>query len=448
MKNKLLKYFLLLTVTSTLVFNSVSGQARLVMNGAYMVMNGGVSAKPIYLVLHNGAANAITYNSGGIISESEFNMIWWDIGTNTGTYTIPFQYSTTRYLPLTFNNAGAAGVTSGTIKFSTWHSVADNWAGVVSTTGAPSDVTNMYPATGTSSPSATDDSYYVVDRFWVIDPTGGATPYTTVPNPILTFTYINTGAASEVAAPNLAIDGTLLAQRFNNSALKTWGDWIGPSGHDNTAFGAGTGQVTTNTQIGTANFFRSWTLSDQNAPLPIKLTAFTAQCSNYYALLQWETATESNNDYFTIDRTQDGVHYETVAVVKGSGTSSTSHSYSAIDYSPLSGNSYYRISQTDLDGVTTNLNTVVYTPCESTESVNAFTVNNNTIDVQINSNSVDTYTFTIMNALGQVISTQQHNVSVGLNDFKLNPQVARGIYIMQIIGKEKVYSKKLALGAL
>ena len=422
--------------------SNISGQASLVMNGAYVVMNGGVAAKPIYLVLHNGAASAITYNSGGIISESEYNMVWWDIGTNTGTYTVPFQYSTTRYIPLTFNNAGGAGVTSGTIKFSTWHTVADNWTGVVSSTGPPSDVTNMYPATGVSLPSATDDSYYVVDRFWVIDPTGGSTPYTTLPNPILTFTYINTGT-SEVAAPNAAIDGTLLAQRFNNTALKTWGDWFGPAGHDNAAFGVGTGQVTTNTQIGTANFFRSWTLSDKNAPLPIELESFTANCNNYYALLQWKTASESNNDYFTIDRTQDGVHFETVAVVKGSGTTSTAHSYSTIDYTPLSGSSYYRISQTDLDGVTTNLNSVVYVPCENAESVNAFTVNNNTIDVQINSNSVDTYTITLMNAIGQVISTQTHNVSVGLNDFKLNPQVARGIYILQIVGKEKVYRRNL-----
>ncbi|HWY98860.1 MAG TPA: T9SS type A sorting domain-containing protein, partial [Bacteroidia bacterium] len=248
--------------------------------------------------------------------------------------------------------------------------------------------------------------------------------------------------------PNAAIDGTLLAQRFNNTALKTWGDWLAPSGHDNTAFGAGTGQVTTFSQIGTANFFRSWTLSDKNAPLPINLESFTAECNNYYALLQWKTASESNNDYFTIDRTQDGVHFETVAVIKGSGTTSAAHSYSTIDYTPLSGTSYYRISQTDFDGVTTNLNTVVYVPCENSESVNAFTVNNNTIDVQINSNSIDTYTFTIMNALGQVILTQAHNVSVGLNDFKINPQVARGIYILQIVGKEKVYSKKLALGAL
>jgi len=455
LKNGILYIASIFSSVFLLANTTANGQAELVINKAtpvYMVLNGGTSVTPIYLVLHNGASSAITLTGagaeGGIISESEFNMVWWDIGTNTGTYTLPFQYSTTRYIPLTFKNTGGAGVGSGTIKFSTYHTIADQKIGVVSTTGMPSDVTNMFPATSTSSPSATDDSYYVVDRFWIIDANGGSTPYTTKPSPILTFSYINNGGGgggSEITAPNILTEGNLEAQRFN-STLSTWGDWFGPSGTD--AAGAGTGTVTTTTAVTPGNFFRSWTLSDKSAPLPIQLTGFTAECQNYFALLQWTTATETNNDYFTIDRTQDGVNFETIAVVKGSGNSSTSHNYSAIDYSPLNGTSYYRISQTDFNGVTTNLNAITFKTCESTQSVNAFTLNNNTIDVQINSLADDNYTLTLMNTLGQVVFTQTKSASMGLNDYKLNTQVARGVYILQISGSDKVYSKKLYLGAL
>ena len=224
MKKKLLNITFFLSCLSLITSKLAFGQADFVINKAtpvYVVMNGGTSATPIYLVLNNGLSSAIKVTGagaqGGIVSESEFNMIWWNIGTNTGTYVIPFQYSTIRYLPLTFNNTGGAGVGSGTIKFSTYHTIADQKIGVTSTTGMPSDVTNMFPATSTSSPSATDDSYYVVDRFWVIDASGGATPYTTKPSPILTFSYNNTGGSSEIAAPNVLTETNLEAQRFNST---------------------------------------------------------------------------------------------------------------------------------------------------------------------------------------------------------------------------------------
>jgi len=457
LKNKILYIASIFFSVFLLANTNTSGQARLVINrgsSVYMVMNGGVSATPVYVVLANGNANAITLagagTNGGIISESEFNMVLWDIGTNNGTYVLPFQYSTTSYIPLTLNiTAGNAGTAAaGGIKFSTYHTIADQKLGTVSTTGLPSDVTNIFPATGTSSPNATDDSYNVVDRFWIIDANTGYTA-ATKPDPQITFSYLSTGNAnSEVAAANNAIDGTLLAQRFNTT-LADWGDYLGQAGTTVAGVAANTKTVTTGTSDFTkAGFYRSWTLSSSAAPLPIQMTAFTVECQNYFALLQWTTATEINNDYFTIDRTQDGINFETVAVVKGMGNSTSSHNYSAIDYTPLNGTSYYRISQTDFNGVTTNLNTITFKTCESTQSVNAFTLNNSTIDVQINSLADDNYTLTLMNTLGQVVFTQTKSAAMGLNDYKLNTQVARGVYILQISGSDKVYSKKLYLGAL
>ncbi|HTA83870.1 MAG TPA: hypothetical protein VK783_13080, partial [Bacteroidia bacterium] len=217
---------------------------QFVIKSGYVVLANGSAAKPTYLVIHNGATNAITRTAGGIISEAEYNMIWWDIGTNAGTYTVPFQYSTTNYLPLTFNVA-TAGVGSGTVKFSTYSDhgsvancnggtgIADNYC------YKPSDVTNMNalnPITVYPGTASTDDSYYAVDRFWILDANTG---YTTKPNPEITFSYINAGISSEIAAPNVFTETSLIAQRFN-SGLGTWGDWFGPSGTD-----AGTGTAST-----------------------------------------------------------------------------------------------------------------------------------------------------------------------------------------------------------
>src|ERR1700739_2036500 len=101
MISKLKTYILLLTLLPTIGYSQAE---RLIINSGYVVMANGTAAIPTYLVIHNGASNAITRTAGGIISEAEFNMIWWDIGTNASTYTIPFQYSNTNYIPLTFNN--------------------------------------------------------------------------------------------------------------------------------------------------------------------------------------------------------------------------------------------------------------------------------------------------------------------------------------------------------
>jgi hypothetical protein len=322
------------------------GQARVVLNGAYVVLNGGVAATPIYLEVSNPATNAIKQNSGWIVSESEFNMVKWDIGTSTGTYSVPFGYNAIDYIPLTFNVLTAGAPAAGTIKFSTYHTCADNW-----TCSPPSDVTQMDPSNiALSSPSATDDSYWVVDRFWIIDANTG---YVTKPSPNLKFTYIDNGVGNEVAAPNIFLESQLLAQRFNSTS-NTWGDYLGTTGTDVVASPIGTCKNDPAAAVTPANFFRSWTLSSQNDPLPIQLTSFNVACNNDVAVMSWTSATEINNAYYTVERTADGITYEIVATVKGAGNSSMPLNYSVTDYDPLPGTSYYRLSQTDLDGKTTH----------------------------------------------------------------------------------------------
>ncbi len=189
----------------------------------------------------------------------------------------------------------------------------------------------------------------------------------------------------------------------------------------------------------------TWGSKHGTNTLPIQLTSFTADCTNYLALLQWNTATEINNDHFTIERTQDGVHYETVTEVKGAGSSTTPHSYSAVDESPLTGTSYYRISQTDLDGKTTHLSTVAYIPCQNENAISSFAYNNS-VKVEINSVESGPYTLTLYNTLGQAVYSKNVTTSPGLNNYTLNPTVNTGIYILRITGKDSVYTQKMIFG--
>lgn len=89
-------------------------------------------------------------------------------------------------------------------------------------------------------------------------------------------------------------------------------------------------------------------------PLSIELLSFDAE--NYMgdkAKLMWVTASEANNNYFTLERSYDGNKYSTVGVLNGAGNSNEINRYELIDNEPAIGVNYYRLKQTDYDGNST-----------------------------------------------------------------------------------------------
>ncbi|MEL7249606.1 MAG: T9SS type A sorting domain-containing protein [Bacteroidota bacterium] len=96
-------------------------------------------------------------------------------------------------------------------------------------------------------------------------------------------------------------------------------------------------------------------LTDDNfecsAALPIQLLNFEAQAQdNYTTLLNWQTASEYNNEYFTVERSVDGRTFLPLEKVPGAGFSNAELSYQTIDPNPYIGINYYRLKQTDFDG--------------------------------------------------------------------------------------------------
>jgi hypothetical protein len=93
------------------------------------------------------------------------------------------------------------------------------------------------------------------------------------------------------------------------------------------------------------------TLSCIPVVLPIELLDFEATLDKNKVELKWATATETNNDYFTVEKSKDGYTYEQVAKVSGSGTSTSIVNYTETDFHPYEGISYYRLKQTDYNGL-------------------------------------------------------------------------------------------------
>lgn len=84
--------------------------------------------------------------------------------------------------------------------------------------------------------------------------------------------------------------------------------------------------------------------------LPIELVRFDAILQNRIVDLTWQTASEHNNDFFTVERSADSYNFEAIANLDGAGNSTELLSYATQDLYPLNGVSYYRLKQTDFDG--------------------------------------------------------------------------------------------------
>jgi hypothetical protein len=86
-------------------------------------------------------------------------------------------------------------------------------------------------------------------------------------------------------------------------------------------------------------------------PLPVEFTRFTADARAAGGIgLSWQTATETNSNYFSVERSSDALNFREVGVIKASGNSQQPLDYRFTDESPLAGQSYYRIRQVDNNG--------------------------------------------------------------------------------------------------
>jgi hypothetical protein len=101
------------------------------------------------------------------------------------------------------------------------------------------------------------------------------------------------------------------------------------------------------------NDFRITTINSVDTPLPIELISFKGEVEEDAVKLNWETASELNNDFFTVERSTGGEVFSSIGKINGAGTTNQGRTYSLIDHNPIYGTDYYRLKQTDFDGTFT-----------------------------------------------------------------------------------------------
>jgi hypothetical protein len=165
-------------------------------------------------------------------------------------------------------------------------------------------------------------------------------------------------------------------------------------------------------------------------PLPIQLINFNTEAQKDKVKINWSTASESNNDYFTIERSTDAAIWTVIKTIKGAVNSSSLKNYESFDEKPVVGTSYYRLKQTDLNGKFnySDSKVVKYT---SGDNIFAFPVPNtgNTVNFKgiVQPKNIQLTIHDISGA--KVFSTTLQTNSVEL------PLLKAGVYVMTLTNK-------------
>jgi hypothetical protein len=403
-------------------FSLISQTGRLVLNNnPYIVFN---SAATAYLVINNSNANAIRclpsdncYLDGRIINNSEANKIRWYAKTSTGNYILP--YYSGAMIPFGFNKTTAGtevGAGTGYFQAAQWYTVNNGtWAAGTSLCGI----------------AAEDD---VIDRFWVIDVTG----YTANPTATVRFSY--NPATDDVTGGGTFPEADLLAQRWDAAAIPACKWETPPVG---TAFPANDYvEVTTSS-------FSPWALTNKSKPLPIELLSFFGKCEKEKIILQWETAAEINNSFFTIEQSTDGENYIQIGIVQGAGNSSSALNYQFTDSHLTSHILYYRLKQTDFDGAYSYSPIIAVQNCKEykqTTIENIYNINNHQIAVVISAEYDNKFNIAFYDAIGKKIIDEKISVQKGKNIYPLNSSsFAAGIYFARIYNESENITHKTFL---
>ena len=282
---------------------------------------------------------------------------------------------------------------------------------------APGNPTDHFTATYfPSNPDATYSTTTLVSsldhvstcEYWILDRTGGSSNVTVE----LSWASNSCGVTNPDDLAVVRWDGS----RWQNH------------GNGSVTGGASSGTVTSSAAITSFSPFTLGSTSGAN-PLPIELVSFDATATpNKTVQLDWVTAAEINNEFFTIERSQNLEKWEEIQFLPGQGTTTQTTKYSTLDERPYSGVSYYRLKQTDFNGDFEYSSVVSVAFDGGTTSITAYP-NPTTDRVYIEGSNLTPNGFVLYSSLGKAVGgqAQVRYVREGLVEVNLTSLPA-GVY--------------------
>ncbi|HEV3252106.1 MAG TPA: T9SS type A sorting domain-containing protein, partial [Puia sp.] len=397
------------TVTATggenfnnLTINNTSTGIKLINNATIAttltMTSGNIDLNPNTLTLGLSVANngTLVYTAGTIINTGSFTRWFKAVAIANGSVSGLFPVGTaTDYRPFFVSAPVSSPTTGGTISVAYTDATTNT---IVSFPDGASTVTvrkdlNWAISTGNGLAGGT----------YNLDAQG--TGYGTIGNVAdLRLTRINSVVG--VAGVNA---GTLANPQINRTGLSL-------------------ANLTNTFYVGSVNF--------SNTNLPITLIDFTASVVDNQVQLNWSTPAEVNNNFFTVQRSNSMVTWESIQEVSAAGNSKTVTNYSALDQNPFSGKSFYRLMQIGLDGRQS------YSPIRSVKWENALSIitiypNPATDFVRIGFPGAGQFEVTLLNSSGQMMI---HPVQSKDNNLVLNvSNMGPGFYFIHI--NQKTFSE-------
>ena len=183
------------------------------------------------------------------------------------------------------------------------------------------------------------------------------------------------------------------------------------------------------------SFNHNYTTVQSDMPLPIELLYFTAEPKGENVVCSWETASETNNDYFEVERSSDGEKYSYIGRVNGfgNGTSTTKRQYSLIDRGLCDDLRYYRLKQVDIDGLVSYSDPVAVN-CRKTSGIELYPNPANTYIVYkfYNDDNKDLQA-SITDITGRLIRMEIIKTQKGFNIINSGiEELSSGVYFLRI----------------
>jgi hypothetical protein len=162
------------------------------------------------------------------------------------------------------------------------------------------------------------------------------------------------------------------------------------------------------------------------SPLPVELLSFDGYKEGHSVRLTWSTASEVNNDYFTIEKSNDGINYTELSKIDGAGSTNFLSQYDTYDHQPEFGVNYYRLTQTDFDGTTSEPHFSVVTFDKGDATLTIYYQNGIPAAQLFSENTTTLFLFDISGKLVAQYSVEAGNTVIPLNN------VPKGTYVVKL----------------
>ncbi|HXC03956.1 MAG TPA: T9SS type A sorting domain-containing protein, partial [Bacteroidia bacterium] len=183
------------------------------------------------------------------------------------------------------------------------------------------------------------------------------------------------------------------------------------------------------------NGFSKFAVAQSITVLPVELISFTGRNMTHVNYLRWTTATETNCNFFSIERQLPNGTFSEIGKVNGSGTTSTVHNYTFQDDPAPSGLSYYRLRQVDLNGAFTYSNVVVLNDETDAAILENLYPNPTTQDMNFDfvTRVKGNLTIEVTDVLGRAVVSDLKPVAEGRNTLQVHmSELAPGPYYLKV----------------